>query len=193
MLSRRLLLAALVAALGIAAAAPSVARGDPCWHRVIMDWTKDGVISNRYSPQCLRTAMKKTPEDLRDYSSIIDDINAALLDALGAGPTNGPNNGAGGGNGGTMGPSGGPGSGGGIDAPGNAPPTIGAKAKKAVAGAGTSASAPGRDRSIPLPLILLGCVLLVSALAAGSPPLIKRFRTRSPRLKPASGSVRPPA
>jgi hypothetical protein len=188
MLRCRLLLVALVAALGVAAAAPSVARAEPCWHRVIVDWTKDGVVSNRYSPQCLRTAIKKTPEDLRDYSSIIDDINAALLDALGVGTTNGPNNG-----GGTMGPSGGPGSGGGVDAPGNASPKTGVQAKKAVADAGTPASAPRRDRSIPLPLILLGCVLVVSALAAGSPPLLKRFRTRFPRLKPAPGSVRPRA
>ena len=183
--SRRLLLAALVAALGVAAATPSVAHAEPCWHRVIMDWTKDGVITpKRYSPRCLREAIKKTPEDLRDYSSIVDDINAALLDALG-GPTNG--------NGGTMGPSSGPGAGGGVDAPGNASPRIGEKAKKAVQHAGTPASAPGHDRNIPLPLILLACVVALSGLATGSPPLIKRFRTRFPRLKPSAGSVRPPA
>jgi hypothetical protein len=191
MLSRRLLLAALVAALAVAAAAPSVARAEPCWHRVIMDWTKDGVISKRYSPHCLRTAIKKTPEDLRDYSSIIDDINAALLDALGVGPNG--SNGGNGGNGGTMGPANGPGSGGGVDPRGNASPKIGDEAKKAVVDAGTPASAPGRDRSIPLPLILLACVLGVSTLAVASPPLVRRFRTRFPRLKPAPGSVRPPA
>lgn len=187
MLSRRLLLAALVAALGVAAATPSVARAEPCWHRVITDWTKDGVISNHYSPRCLREAIKKTPEDLRDYSSIIDDINAALLGALG-GPTNGTNNG--GGN--TMGGPSGQGNGG-VDAPGNASPRITEKAKRAVANAGTPASIPGRDRSLPLPLILLGCVVGLAALAAGSPPLIRRLQTRFPRLKPAAGSVRPPA
>lgn len=187
MVSRRLLLAALVAALGVAAATPSVARAEPCWHRVIMDWTKDGVISRHYSPRCLREAIKKTPEDLRDYSSIIDDINAALLGALG-GPTNGTNNGGGNG-GGTMG---GPSGQGGVDAPGNASPRITEKAKRAVANAGTPASIPGRDRSVPLPLILLGCVVGLAALAAGSPPLIRRLQTRFPRLKPAAGSVRPP-
>lgn len=193
MLSRRLLLAALVAALGVAAATPSVARAEPCWHRVIMDWTKDGVISKHYSPRCLREAIKKTPEDLRDYSSIVDDINAALLDALG-GPTNGTNNGGGGGStGGTAGSPSGQGGGGGVDAPGNASPRIGEKAKRAVPAAGTPASIPGRDRSIPLPLILLGCVVGLAALAAGSPPLVKHLRTRFPRLKPAAGSVRPPA
>jgi hypothetical protein len=192
MLSRRLLLPALFAALAVAAATPSVARAEPCWHRVIMDWTKDGVISKDYSPRCLRQAIKKTPEDLRDYSSIIDDINAALLNAL-AGPMNGANNGGGNGNGGgTMGPSSGPGAGGGVEPPGNASPRIGQNAKKAVQDAGTPASAPGHDRSVPLPLILLACVIAVSALAAGSPPLVKRLRARFPRLKAPPGSVRRP-
>ena len=128
--------------------------------------------------------MNKAPEDLKDYSSILDDIHAALLDALaGGGISNGPNNG-----GGTMG-----GSSGGPNAPGNASPRITAKAKRAVANAGTPASAPGHSREIPLPLILLGCVLAVAALAAGSPALIKQFRTRFPRLRPGPGSVRPPA
>jgi hypothetical protein len=183
--SRRLLLAALVAALGVAAAAPSVARAEPCWQRVIKDWTKDGVITKRYSPHCLRTAIKKTPEDLRDYSSIIDDINAALLDSLGGGTTNGPNDG------GTMGPRAGGDAG--PEAKGNASPRIGEKAKRAVPDAGTAASAPADATRIPLPLILLASVLAACVLAVASPPLIKRFRTRFPRLRPGPGSVRPPA
>jgi hypothetical protein len=66
-------------------------------------------------------------------------------------------------------------------------------AKRVVPDAGTAASAPGRSHPIPLPLILLACVLGVAALAAGSPPLVRRFRGRFPRLRPAAGSVRPPA
>ena len=131
--------------------------------------------------------MNNAPEDLKDYSSILDDIHAALLDALaGGGISNGPNNG-----GGTMGPPGTQGSG--PNAPGNAPPRISAKAKRAVADAGTPASAPSHSRQIPLPLILLGCVVAVAGLAAASPALIKQFRTRFPRPRPAHGSVRPPA
>ena len=181
----RLLVAAIAATLGIAAGTPAIAHAQqPCWKRVVADWAQDGVVSKQYSPRCLREAMNNAPEDLKDYSSILDDIHAALLDALaGGGISNGPNNG-----GGTMG-----GSSGGPNAPGNASPRITAKAKRAVANAGTPASAPGHSREIPLPLILLGCVLAVAALAAGSPALIKQFRTRFPRPRPAHGSVRPPA
>src|SRR5919202_5950896 len=88
MQSRRLVLAVLVAALGVAGAAPAataaVAKKKPCYKRVIDDWSRDGVINGHYSAKCLRQAIKKTPEDLRDYSSIVDDINAALIDSTGA-------------------------------------------------------------------------------------------------------------
>jgi hypothetical protein len=191
MRSPRLLLAVAVAALGISVAAPSAHAAQPCWKRVIADWTKDGVISARYSPHCLRTAAKKAPEDLKDYSSILDDINAALLNALAIrGGHNGGGNGSGGGPNGSA-----PGSGvsGATNHPANTAKSISPEAKRAVADAGTPASAPGRSHPIPLPLILLACVLGISALAAGSPPLIRRFRTRFPRLRPAPGSVRPPA
>jgi hypothetical protein len=181
---RRLLLAALTALLALTAASASTARAaDPCWKRVLVDWSKDGVISHQYSPRCLRQAMKHTPEDLRDYSSIIDDINAALIDATGGGGrSNGPNIRGGGSGNGSMGPTGNP----------SAKGRTGA-GKRVVAGAGTPASAPAHSRSVPLPLILLGAVLLASALAAGSPPLVKRFRGRFPRLRPSTGSVRPPS
>jgi hypothetical protein len=179
---RRRLTAVLVAVLGLAAASAATAHAaTPCWKRVLLDWSKDGVISQHYSPRCLRQAMKNAPEDLRDYSSIIDDINAALIDATGGGRgSNGPNGGNGNGNG-SMGPTGNP----------NSKGT--GMGKRVVAGAGTPASAPGHSRSFPLPLILLGAVLLASSLAAGSPPLIRRFRTRFPRLRPSAGSVRPPS
>ena len=83
MLRRRLALALLAAVLGVAATAQTAtaAAKTACWRRVIEDWSKDGVINGHYSAKCLRQAIKKTPEDLRDYSSIVDDINAALVDA----------------------------------------------------------------------------------------------------------------
>jgi len=74
----RLLIAALAVLVSLVAASPSVAHAaTPCWKRVINDWTADGQINGHYSPHCLRQAIKNTPEDLRDYSSIDDDINAA--------------------------------------------------------------------------------------------------------------------
>jgi hypothetical protein len=188
--SRRLLLVALVAALGVAAATPSVAGAAPCWKRVIADWSKDGVVSGHYSPGCLRQAIKHTPEDLRDYSSIVDDIDTALLDATGAGGvTMGGNNGSGGNGGSGSGTGGTGGTGGGS---GNQPPSTG-KGKRVVPDAGTPASAPDSSRPLPLPLIILGAVILAGALAGASPTLVRRFRTRFPRLRPTAHSVRPPA
>ena len=177
MLRRRLALALLVAVLGVAATAQTAtaAAKTACWRRVIEDWSKDGVINGHYSAKCLRQAIKKTPEDLRDYSSIVDDINAALIDSTGA---------AGGRNGGNP------------KIPGAQPGTSRKSlrvAKKFVPAAGTPASEPGHDRSFPLPLIILGAIILAGAIAAASPYGIRRLRTRFPRLRPTPGSVRPPA
>jgi hypothetical protein len=189
MLTRRLPLVVLLAALSCAAI-PSVASAQPCWKRVISDWTKDGKIDGRYSPHCLRTAYKKTPEDLRDYSSILDDINAALIAKS---SSHNPGGGSGSGPSGGTSPTNGP----------NSPATAAAqkraaeKARKAaqhaVPGAGTPSSDPGHDREIPLPLILLAAVLLGGAIAGAAPHGIKWYRRRSPRLRPSTGSVRPPA
>lgn len=193
----RLFAATFVAALAAVAAVPSVAQATPCWKRVIDDWSKDGVITNHYSPRCLRQAIKHTPEDLRDYSPILDDINAALFDATGGrGGSNGPNHGGGSAGGGGTG-SGGGGSGSGPNDSGSMGPTGNPNSKSTGDGklvvpmAGTADSAPSHSREVPLPLIVLGSVLLLAALAAASPPLYRRLRGRFPRLRAPTDSVRP--
>jgi hypothetical protein len=170
----RLLLAALAAAVSLLAASPSVAHAaTPCWKRVITDWTKDGQINGQYTPHCLRQAIKHTPEDLRDYSPILDDINAALLSGVGTknGPNGGPGNGAGNGNATSQ----------------RKPSAAQAKrrAEHAVPKAGTPESIPASSRSVPLPLLILAAITLAALLAAASPPLIKRVRTRFVRPRPA--------
>jgi hypothetical protein len=179
----RLLLAILAAATFLLAAGPADAHAaTPCWKRVIQDWTADGTINGRYSPHCLRQAIKNTPEDLRDYSPIDDDINAALLDTLAT--KNATNNG---GNG-----------------PGGAQPNSAAakkqqeraakeakrRANKAVPNAGTAGSIPSSSSSVPLPLIIMGAIALAALLAALSPPLIHRVRGRFPRGRPAPQAER---
>ena len=143
---RRLSVAALaVAVVSVlaVAASPSVARAaEPCWQRVLDDWTKDGKIDGQYSTRCLRQAIKNTPEDLRDYSSIDDDIQAALLGHYGASAKNGPNDrGGGSGTGGTGGK-----------------PLTPAEAKHqaelAVPHASTAQSVPDTSRPLPLPLLM---------------------------------------
>ena len=169
----RLLLAALAAAVSLLAASPSAAHAaTPCWSRVISDWTKDGQINGQYTPHCLRQAIKHTPEDLRDYSSIIDDINAALLGGVGtggAGTKNGPNGG----------------SGNNTNKPKLSAPEAKRRAERAVPHAGTSDSIPNSSRTIPLPLLILAAITLAALLAVASPPLIQRLRTRFPRARPA--------
>jgi hypothetical protein len=170
----RLLLAALAATVSLLAASTSVAHaGTPCWRKVINDWTPDGQINDQYSKSCLREAYRHVPEDLGDYSSIRDDISAALI---GAGVKNGLNNG--GGPGGT--------SGGKLSAK-----EAKRRAEAAVPGAGTTQSVPDTSRTIPLPLLLLAGITLAALLAAASPPVIKRLRTRFPRARPAPQADRP--
>lgn len=70
-------LVALSAAL-IALALPGTAGAASCAQRVIDDWTQHGELTHTYSIRCLRAALDAVPEDLRDYSNISDDIQAAL-------------------------------------------------------------------------------------------------------------------
>ena len=176
---RRLSVAALAAAVVsilAVAASPSVAHAaEPCWQRVLDDWTKDGKIDGQYSPRCLRLAIKNTPEDLRDYSSIDDDIQAALLGHYGA-SAGGPNNGGGSDTGG---------SGSGSAQEPLTPAEAQHRAELAVPDAGTAQSIPDTSRPLPIPLLILASVALAAILAAAAPPLIQRLRTRFPRTRAA--------
>ncbi|TML98917.1 MAG: hypothetical protein E6G02_14605 [Actinobacteria bacterium] len=167
----RFLLAALAAAVSLLAASPSIAHaGTPCAKRVIDDWTKDGQINGNYSKHCLRQAYRNVPPDLADYSSILDDITAAMI---GSGPTqNGPNN---------------PGGPTGTSSPGGklTPKEAQRRAERAVPQAGKQGSIPDSSRTLPLPLLILAAVTLAALLAAASPPLIQRLRTRFVRARPA--------
>jgi hypothetical protein len=169
----RLLIAALAVSVSLLAASPSVAHAaTPCWKQVINDWTADGQINGHYSAHCLRQAIKNTPEDLRDYSSIDDDINAALIGTLTL--KNGTNGGGGGGGGG-----GSPGPGG--TNPGKLNPKEAKKrAEQAVPHAGTAQSIPADTSTIPLPLLIMAGIAAAALLAAASPPLIQRLRARFP-------------
>lgn len=183
---RRLLFIVVVVCATVPAVSPGIAHAataTPCYQRVINDWVPDGVINGHYSAACLRMAIKKTPEDLRDYSSIIDDINAALL--AGVTVKNGTNSGGSG-----------PGPGATTGGTGTSQQQAEAakrRAEKTVPHAGTAQSIPNSSRSLPLPLLILAGIALAGLLAAAVPPLIKRYRNRFPRPRPAPGSVRHPS
>jgi hypothetical protein len=71
-------LGATVVAVLLVLALPGTAAAKSCAQRVIDDWTQHGALTRTYSVQCLQAALDAVPEDLRDYSSIADDIQAAL-------------------------------------------------------------------------------------------------------------------
>jgi hypothetical protein len=94
--SRRLPLIALT--LILASGLPGLGAGraaaaTPCWKQVINDWEDNGRIDGTYPLHCYREALARLPEDVRDYTSLPDDIRAAMQGALasrttgGSGPT----------------------------------------------------------------------------------------------------------
>jgi hypothetical protein len=75
-------LAALSVAL-LLLAVPATGAAESCAQRVIDDWTQHGQLTRTYPLHCYREALDAIPEDLRDYSNIADDIQAALQAQLG--------------------------------------------------------------------------------------------------------------
>jgi hypothetical protein len=57
--------------------APPAAAKTPCWRQVINDWVDNEAIDNTYPLHCYGDAIKHIPLDLRQYSSIVEDIQAA--------------------------------------------------------------------------------------------------------------------
>jgi len=72
------MLVALLAALSYELTIVSSARASkPCWKTVVTDWS-DGRIEGSYPVSCYRQALHALPEDIRLYSSAVDDIKRAL-------------------------------------------------------------------------------------------------------------------
>jgi hypothetical protein len=63
--------------LALGPAAPPASAQTPCWKQIIDDWVNDGIIQNAYPLHCYGEAIKHVPNDLQQYTGIIDDITAA--------------------------------------------------------------------------------------------------------------------
>ena len=153
-----------LAVLLVAAAATAPARAHaatPCWKQVINDWYDNSKLDHAYPAHCYRDALNHLPEDARDYSSIGDDINAALLAAIRAHAN---------GNGGPGGSDVGPGK--------DVHPSQGLISRI------LGAFGANGDHKIPLPLVILGLVVAVLLGAAAYPRIARRLKAR-PRLRPA--------
>jgi hypothetical protein len=178
----RLALVLAAGALALVVVPGRAAAAKPCWQQVIDDWHDNGRIDRNYPIRCYRDALKHVPEDERDYTSIVDDINAKMqvssrgTHQVGSPPGSGHNGGSGGGSNGSDGGSGG-------NAPkqdthGSAPSQ--GSFKKASAKLDSSNS-----NSLPLPLILLGSLALLLLGAAAGMRLYRFVQERRNGLRPA--------
>ncbi|NUR77770.1 MAG: hypothetical protein HOQ28_15975 [Thermoleophilia bacterium] len=78
-MKRLLVLGALLADLVAAVlSGPASAAGTPCRNKVFNDWYHDGKVASTYPLHCYRDALKHIPVDAGIYSSLADDIRAAL-------------------------------------------------------------------------------------------------------------------
>jgi hypothetical protein len=75
------LVAAVLAMAAFAADASASPSGAPCWRQVINEWVKYDRVSPTYQLHCYREAIAHVPNDLRQYSSIEEDILAARQQA----------------------------------------------------------------------------------------------------------------
>ena len=161
-----LALVAVLAGFALGTSAPAVAKGTPCWERVINDWL-NGRSLERYSVKCLQQAMKNAPEDLRDYSDINDVISAALQDKLrGGGDGNGTSSGGSSSNGETKGDS--------------TPRKLQVEPdrsyyRRAIDNLGTTSA-----DSLPIPLLVLAGLGTALLLTAGGLAARKRIKARRP-------------
>ena len=71
----RVVLIALVAAFAIPAHAGAAV---PCRNKIFNDWYADGKIASTYTRGCYADALKHIPPDAKIYSSLADDIRAAM-------------------------------------------------------------------------------------------------------------------
>jgi hypothetical protein len=171
--------AALFAAVPAAQAAPAALQSatNTCWRDVINDWlAHQPNVVGTYAIPCYTQAIQHLNQytDVAAYSSAPDDIQRALLAAIrdqrGGG---GPNNGGGSGpNGSNSGPGAGPGG------------SDGGNSGSGGHGSGLGAIFGAHDAtSVPLPLIVLGALAVLLALAALATWLARRFQER--RIQPA--------
>jgi hypothetical protein len=79
-MKRCLLLVVLLAAVAVPGTAS--ASGGPCRNNVFNDWYPDGKIASTYPIACYRDALKHIPPDAAIYSSLSDDIRAAMRAAI---------------------------------------------------------------------------------------------------------------
>jgi cobalamin biosynthesis Mg chelatase CobN len=164
-------------AVSLAAGAGSARAATPCWKQVLNDWFVDGRIDNTYPLKCYTQAQQHVNEDAKQYSTVQQDIQRALLSAVrrdrqktttsASGPTGTSGGGSGPTSGGTNPPSS-PGSGG---------------HHKGFITSLIDKIGPSNAESIPTPLLVLAGIALLLLAAAAASWFARRVHAR--RLRPA--------
>jgi hypothetical protein len=136
---------------------------------VVADWADDGKVDGRYPPRCYGAALRALPEDVRAYSTAVEDIRSAMYARIGEARENGDEGNT------PLGTSPGRDSGGTrrLSSRGEAPT---AQQPAEASDGVVSAVGSGASRitgSIPLPLVLVAALMLLLGLA-GSTSLIGR-------------------
>jgi hypothetical protein len=158
----------LVIAAAVVVALPARASAaTPCWKAVINDWYDNGRIDNTYPIHCYREALSRLPEDVLDYTSLADDISAAMQAALHQEGARTPQAAGGDTAGGSS---------------GERARHIQAQPSKALFRSAIDKLGPRKADSVPLPLIVLAALggLLLSAAAAGTARRKLRARRAPP-------------
>jgi hypothetical protein len=157
------LLAALAFGAGTAGAKANAHKG-ACWQKLLNDWY-DGRIDGTYSVRCYHEAINHLPEDVLNYGQARDDLNRALLAAIGTIGGGPPNDS-------TMVP------------PGGKRTLQSHKKDESFFQRLANKLGPGNATSIPLPLMILAGVGLLLVAAAGASVAARRIQAR--RTQPAT-------
>ena len=168
-LSRRILLAAALAAMialaALAAAPAGKAKAKTCADAVVADWYGDGRVDQIFPIHCYQEAIRSLPVDVLDYSNAKEDILRALAYARQDKPDPGPSGGSR--------PTG-------TEDPGQTTGTPGSGTDGG--GAGQTVAANGVDTSgpsaLPIPLLILGGLALLLLAAGGAGYQSRRAQAR---------------
>jgi hypothetical protein len=169
---KRLLLLAVLVVAATAIPAQASAAG-PCRNDIYDDWYQDGKIASTYPLSCYRDAIKHVHGDAQIYSSLTDDIRAAMQAAISRahGKTNVPSQ---------VG-KGVPASESTSSSSSGAGPTS-SKRPTSPVDVSTIAAPPvadsGNDSGVPVPLLVLGGLALLLAAAGGIGMLARRRSNR---------------
>ena len=149
--------------------APPAAAQTPCWRQVINDWLDNEQIDKTYPLHCYGDAIKHIPDDLAQYSSVIEDIQSARQQLVRSSqnvrrtqsgkPTRG---------GGPLNP---------IRNPSQQAAKTGEPPRKLFTAAFNKVGPRNAD-SVPLPLIILAGLAMLLIAAGGAGLVTRRLRAR---------------